>query len=156
MAKRGARATVVIEGADKIVAELERRGVSANRVLADALTEAGEIIGRDAQARVRPVSDRVADAIKVQLDETRPGKAVVKVGIEKKLVYIGRFIERGTSPHQVTAVKAKALAAGDVGIFRRVTVNGMRAHPFMQPAFDERKSDAEDHVRDRLRRAMDL
>ncbi len=151
MARRGV--TVTITGLDEVLAELERRGANVQRELTAALQDGGDVIADDARANAAAVSTRVAQAITVTVEETKPDTARVAVHVDKKAAYLARWIEFGTRAHEIKPDRRRALLFG--GRYAgKVRHPGTAARPIMRPAFDGKKGAAKEAVRDTLARAV--
>ena len=66
-----------------------------------------------------------------------------------------RFLEFGAQAHEITVKVKKALKIGD-NIRPKAKHPGIRAQPFMRPAFDKKQDEAEKKVAQVLRRKLGL
>lgn len=115
-----AKGKIELQGVDKMLEAVRRRlGDAADRLENKALREAGEPIAEAMRNRV-DVSERrnkhLRNDIKVSRVRRKDGMKFVLVGAGKKTAWRGHFLEWGTSK--------------------------MRARPWAEPAFHEKKAEA--------------
>lgn len=130
---------IEIEGVEKVVAELKRRGMNVQRGLELIATAGAVIIERQAASN----AGGTIGSEMMHATTARNGKAVeVSVGPSKRAWY-AHFVEFGTRAHPVKPKEKKALQIGDR--FRaRATHPGTTERPFMRPALDMRREEAQD------------
>jgi HK97 gp10 family phage protein len=142
------RMDVQVEGVDELVRQLRRIGVSTQEALEVAVLAGGEVIRQAANPLApEPVIDK-------EVQESGKTRAVAAVGPpEDKWFY--RFFETGTERHDITG--APLVFEGDEGIVvtGRVEHLGMAATPFLRPAFDAKKGQAQKAVSGELEQAID-
>jgi HK97 gp10 family phage protein len=144
---------VEIEGLDKVLKELQRRGVEVSLGL-EAICHAGaEVIQEDAAARA-PGS--IAEGIARETTRKTATAVTVKTGPDKAHFY-AKYVEYGTSQHRIPKVRkrkrAKALKIGNRYV-AWANHPGARARPFMRPAFDHGKAPAMDAMNKQTRSKM--
>jgi HK97 gp10 family phage protein len=146
-------ANLDIEGLTSLYAELERLGSTSEVLEAEALIKGGEIIKEEMQQLVHisdkqfdtytfKKGDRKGTSVKKPHPHIRPtmvvdkpekdamGNLYVGVGASKKLRWRAKFLELGTSK--------------------------MAPRPFMEPAYEAKKEEAGDVIRDYLMNQMGL
>jgi len=122
--------TVNITGEKKLLKKLrELPDEIAGEHLEKAALEGAEIIREEASNRAPRRTGRLAANIIKEVKKTKKDSATVEVGPAKEVFY-GMFVERGTSK--------------------------MRAKPFLRPAIDEKKNEAEKAVINALKRRLGL
>ncbi len=146
-------ATVQIEGLEELLAELEKRGTEARKVLAPLAREGGRLIMGEADGRTHR---SIAKALRVTTAENKKDavEVVVHEGRDKgSMGFVGWFLEYGTAPHEIRPKNAKALYIG--GRFVKVIKHpGSAPQPFMRPAFDTKAGAASDIVTDGVKKAL--
>lgn len=131
-----------IEGANEIARELHRRRMNVETGLEEILHAAAGVIQEAAAANVRATAQGVADEMARETMEKRPDSVVVGVGPTKAHWY-SHIIEFGAKGHLVTTRTQKALQFIN-GAFRRGAQHpGLPAKPFLRPALDTRKGEAQ-------------
>lgn len=137
-----ANPTFKIEGANEIARELHRRRLNVESGLEEILHAAGGVIQEAAAANVRATSQSVADEMARATMEKRPDRVVVGVGPTENHWH-SHMIEFGARAHRITAKNRKALQFIN-GTFRRsVQHPGFAPRPFLRPALDTRKDEAQ-------------
>lgn len=125
------------------------------KVLRGAVREAAKVVAEEAKVRV--VSDKVRDAIKVST-KADEGRVIAKVQVRMGGYNLPLWLEYGTDPHFISV---DASQRGGMGIRRindetrkgTLVINGKpvgatvwhpgaRAHPFMRPALDAKEGEA--------------
>lgn len=117
---------------DKAVEKLKMLDRNMNRALPVAAEAGARVMVREARRRAkgrlkRSIRDRA------RKDLSGPDKAVHQVHSSSPLADI---IEYGTSGHEITPKRKKALAFDGI-VVKRVNHPGTRKQPFMRPAWDE-------------------
>jgi HK97 gp10 family phage protein len=159
------RMVVRVEGLDQAIRELERRGANVQRAL-ESIAHAG------AQEMLEEARSRAPESIGAGLDaqttRNTPGLVQVSVGpADKRTKKLAKLFERGTRPHQIAARKKRmaaarklgksaALSIPGIGYRRRVHHPGMKARPFMRPAFRAGIDDATSAMRREVAEAAEV
>lgn len=151
---RAVTVQVTIEGAEEIKAALKAIGVKAEKVLEDAVLEGAEEIRAETARRAPRKTGALAQSIEKKVTKIEPGRVTVQVGPDRKHFY-GLFLEFGTQAHEITPKNKKALRLPE-GIYASAEHGGIRARPFIRPAFDEKKDEAEAAVGRVLRRKLGI
>lgn len=139
--------TVEVEGLEAIFKELERRDLNAYRELTAIVTAGAEVVLED--AKERSTSRRVRDALITKVTG-RKGKLVeVGVGPDTRRVRWSHFLEFGVSPHVQPNFKPYGRLAP-----RAFLHPGMKAQPFLRPAFDAKKDAARDAMAEALKEVL--
>jgi HK97 gp10 family phage protein len=149
-----AKVIVEIEGGEKIVAELRRRGLNATEAVERIFHAGAEIFADEAASKVRNTSQTVAKNIRVETIKRSRGKIEVWVGPYKKAAWFAHFIERGTKPHVIRPRKRKALLLDEGRFAATVWHPGMAARPFMRPTFDEKNQAVQREIGAQLKRVI--
>jgi HK97 gp10 family phage protein len=125
-----------LTGINELIEELERRGNNVEQIKTQALMQGAEIIKESMKQkcpRSTQQGQHLADNIIVSdLKEDIPGKPFVEVGPKKSdnnEFFYGKFLEWGT-------VK-------------------MRAQPFAEPGFIEKRQAALDKIAEKIREALE-
>lgn len=136
------RQTIAIEGLDKVIAELKRRGANVTDGL-EAICKAGaEVIRADAADRA--VGD-IGDRILVDTIQKSGKRVTVGIGPGKK-DKVARFVEYGTKAHEIPkARKRKRRKRLYIDGHFAMTAHhpGARPKPYLRPAYEASKDDAQ-------------
>ena len=154
---------VKIKGLAELQAALAQLPVKMeNNILRGALRAGMKVIATDARRRVSVVSGELRDTIRSNCrPDKRIGKLVayVKAGPvegtsrkDAKGWYAG-WVEYGTAAHLIKVrPPGKALAVG----VAQVQHPGSRKKPFLRPAFDTKKGEALEVIREYIRKRLAL
>lgn len=126
-------ADIQFEGMDELFAKLQEAGNKASRIEADALRAAAEPVAEEMKSLVRVGSKNdthIRDDIDISGVKTKDGVKYIEVGPGKKTNWRAKFLEFGTSK--------------------------MPAIPFMGPAFEHKKKDIQEIIKQKLREALGL
>jgi HK97 gp10 family phage protein len=130
------RVRMEMEGVDKLVDQFNALTRTIETVVLEAAIAGAEVIAQRANQNLGR-----GDAIQTRVDtgQTTKDQAFVWIGlIDEKWFY--RFIEYGTSAHEVSPKTAQALrffmANDDIYSMENV-VSGIPANPFLRPAIDQ-------------------
>lgn len=144
--------SIELRGADKLIS---RFGLLAKAVLdasPDAALEGAEVIREEASRRAPRRTGSLADHIVKELDEEalERERVVVKVGPDRDHFY-GLFVELGHAQVRVTGRYRKG------GRIYRVTENlgHVPPHPFLRPALDAKRQEAQQVIGRALWRAIE-
>jgi len=122
--------TVNITGEKELLRKLKSLPKEiAGEHLERAVLEGAEIIREEASNRAPRRTGKLAANIVTEVEEKEKNRATVNIGPAKEVFY-GLFVERGTSK--------------------------MRAKPFLRPAIDEKKEEAEKAIINALKRRLGL
>ena len=132
---------IELQGMKQLVATREQIGADVESVVEQIALAAAEPVARAIEAKA---PGDIGQSIVTATTEKSKRRVTVAVGPDKKK-WIAKFLEFGTSPHQITASQQKALKLYPLGDVFRKSVNhpGMAAQPFMRPAFDETQGEAQ-------------
>lgn len=135
---------VKIEGGEELLEKLRAMGIDVRKVLKEATLAGAEEIRRPAN------HDAPGPHIIAEVMASDKNSATVGIGPDEDHWYY-QFFETGAQPHKITG--APLAFEGEEGtiIIGRVSHPGMTASPFLRPAFDRHKGDAEQSVGDKLR-----
>lgn len=127
--------------------ELKKKIVGLRKDMAKILEQATQV-GADV---IADEADHLAPGPYIETDVS--AKTWVKVDIEigpDKEHWYYLFFETGTQPHEVTPRSVGGLEfpgrEGEMVVRQVVSVSGMGASPFMRPAYDGKKDEAEEAV----------
>jgi HK97 gp10 family phage protein len=151
-----------ITNADEIVKRLEQMefGVANEHLQASAEVGA-EIICEDASGRVNtgPHAEHLKDHIVAEVTKERDGRIDVSIGPDKaeganRDRFYGRLVEFG---HVLVRVVNRIKNAKGRTV-KRITkqVGTVPPHPFMRPALDTKRAEANQAVADELKRRLGL
>jgi HK97 gp10 family phage protein len=150
----GNKLIVRIEGADKIMAALKAKEDEAAHILDDAVKAGAEVISQDAADRAPRRTGALARSIHAQ--ETKHTRTWVEFSVSwDRDHYYGAALEVGAQPHEITPDTAQALLINGEFV-SSVRHPGISPRPFLRPAFDSKKDEAERAVGEKLREALKL
>jgi HK97 gp10 family phage protein len=140
------RAVVVNE--DDVRRALQRAGIAPRQVLRAAILAAAEVIEEAAESKA-PGPNIGKEVVK-----NSGTKVEVDVGPDKDHWYY-RFVETGTSGHEIRPATKQALLIEMTQFAARAEHPGMSARPFLRPALDENINDARDAAGREWKRALE-
>jgi HK97 gp10 family phage protein len=166
MGKQSAiRIKTTVEGADEIIRALKHVGAEADAILNDAVLAAAEPIRAEAERRAPRLTGGGAASIEKKIVDKGKGKARAVVGPDvAQPKRIGRggqkhfymlIQEFGADAHTISPKNKKALAFDGV-IVAGAQHPGLTAQPFMRPAWDTKRDEAEEAAADVLRKKLRL
>lgn len=126
-------ASMELEGMDNLIRKIEDMGKAGTRIENAALKKAGELIMEEAKNNVPFRKGKLKEGLKVSGVRKKGGNKFVLAGIQKgdnSKIFYGKFLEFGTSK--------------------------MKARPFMGPAYESKKEEAKEAIKDELRRGLGL
>jgi HK97 gp10 family phage protein len=133
-----AKTVIKIEGVENVVAELKKRGMNVSRGLEAICTAGALVIESEAKGNV---GGTIGEEMMHETTARTKTKVEVAVGPSKK-AWFGKFVEFGTASHRVLPVESKALKFQG-RYAARVAHPGGAARPFLRPALDTKKPQAE-------------
>lgn len=122
-----------LDGIEKLLDKINAMGKAGQRVENKALKKAGEVILEQAKNNVNVRTERLKKGLKVSGVRNKDGRKYVLVGIQKSdnsNIFYGKFLEFGTSKNP--------------------------AMPFMAPAYESRKREAIEIIKEELKSALQL
>lgn len=143
-----ANVVVTIEGGEELLAKLQQLGVDVRGVLKEAILAGAEEIWRPANQNA-PGPHVIAE-----VTDSDQNSATVGIGPDKEHWYY-QFFETGAQAHEITGAPLAFVGEEGTVITGRVGHPGMAAKPFLRPAFDRHKGDAEDSVGESLRKVVE-
>jgi len=148
-----------LKGMPELKAKLkELKKVGGRAVLRRAVRAGAIVIREEAKSRLGQLGRRSKTQRGVIVEERKapPGVAIAVVGIAKKKWFL-RFLERGAKPHPIKVSSRKKILVTKEGVFlgKMVQHPGVRATPFLQPAYQARKDDALAAMRKAFKEAVD-
>ncbi|MCW6059781.1 HK97 gp10 family phage protein [Clostridium sporogenes] len=126
-------ASMELDGLDELIRKVQDMGKAGVRVENAALKKAGELIVEEAKNNVPFRKGNLKEGLKVSGVRKKGGNKFVLAGIQKgdnSKIFYGKFLEFGTSK--------------------------MKARPFMGPAYESKKEEAKEVIKDELRRGLGL
>lgn len=126
-------ASMELEGMDNLIRRIEEMGKAGVRVENKALKKAGELIVEEAKNNVPVKTEKLKKGLKVSGVRKKNGNKFVLAGIQKgdnSKIFYGKFLEFGTSK--------------------------MKAQPFMGPAYESKKEEAKEIIKQELKNALNL
>jgi HK97 gp10 family phage protein len=146
-----ARATISVklEGGEELIRKLRAMDRNVSDELEAAVRRGAEPILTTARAR--------APGPEIQMEVTeKTGKRVtVDIGPDDEHWYY-RFFETGAGPHELTGSPLLVFEGESGLVFARgVSHPGMAAEPFLRPAFDMKRRQAEREVGGHLKRVVE-
>ncbi|MEO8501890.1 MAG: HK97-gp10 family putative phage morphogenesis protein [Vicinamibacteria bacterium] len=145
--------TVRLVGTEQLLRDLKEADGNVKKVLRAASKAAGDVIKADAISRAPKIRYKKTLVSKASF----PKREVCEVTIRpaKKAFYI-KFFETGVTAHEIKASGGSLAFEGRTGlvIARGVHHPGMVARPFMRPAFDSKKDEAEQKMGEVFRDAI--
>ncbi|ABS34505.1 phage protein, HK97 gp10 family [Clostridium botulinum A str. ATCC 19397] len=122
-----------LDGMDNLIRKIEDMGKAGTRIENKALKKAGELIVEEAKNSVSVKTEKLKKGLKVSGVRKKGGNKFVLAGIQKgdnSKIFYGKFLEFGTSK--------------------------MKARPFMGPAYESKKEEAKEVIKDELRKGLGL
>lgn len=107
--------------------------------LEGATHAAAEPVTEEAKRRAPKRTRNLAEHIEQETLEKEPGRVVVGVGPDNEEAFYGRFVELGTSEHQVGPDQARALLTESNEFAAGARPAGARAQPYLRPALDNNR-----------------
>ncbi|NFJ83905.1 HK97 gp10 family phage protein [Clostridium botulinum] len=126
-------ASMELDGMDNVIRKIEDMGKAGTRIENKALKKAGELIVEEAKNNVPFRKGKLKEGLKVSGVRKKNGNKFVLAGIQKgdnSKIFYGKFLEFGTSK--------------------------MKARPFMGPAYESKKEEAKEIIKQELRNALNL
>ncbi|HCL4447466.1 MULTISPECIES: HK97-gp10 family putative phage morphogenesis protein [Clostridium] len=126
-------ASMELDGMDNLIRKIEDMGKAGTRIENKALKKAGELIVEEAKNNVPFRKGKLKEGLKVSGVRKKNGNKFVLAGIQKgdnSKIFYGKFLEFGTSK--------------------------MKARPFMGPAYESKKEEAKEVIKDELRKGLGL
>lgn len=126
-------ASMELNGLDELIRKVQDMGKAGVRVENAALKKAGELIVEEAKNNVPVKTEKLKKGLKVSGVRKKGGNKFVLAGIQKgdnSKIFYGKFLEFGTSK--------------------------MKAQPFMGPAYESKKEEAKEIIKDELRKGLGL
>lgn len=118
---------------EQLIQRIEQMGKLGARVENKALKKAGQIIVEEAKNNVPVKTGKLKEGLKVSGVRKKNGNKFVLAGIQKgdnSKIFYGKFLEFGTSRQN--------------------------AKPFMAPAYESKKNEAKEIIKQELRNALKL
>lgn len=118
---------------DNLIRKIEDMGKAGVRVENAALKKAGELIVEEAKNNVPVKTEKLKKGLKVSGVRKKNGNKFVLAGIQKgdnSRIFYGKFLEFGTSK--------------------------MKAQPFMGQAYESKKEEAKEIIKQELKNALGL
>ncbi|HBF4428992.1 HK97-gp10 family putative phage morphogenesis protein [Clostridioides difficile] len=143
---------ITTEGFDAILSKIESMGKSGDKLLNEAVKAGGNVILQDALPRVSKRSGKLKDGLKVSGVKKKGGTKYVLVGITKEdnsKIFYGKFLELGASAHQIPIKKGKKKG-------RIINHPGVSSKPFLAPAYESKKDEAKNVMKEILKRGLGL
>ncbi|APH24629.1 HK97-gp10 family putative phage morphogenesis protein [Clostridium botulinum] len=126
-------ASMELDGMDNLIRKIEDIGKAGTRIENKALKKAGELIVEEAKNNVPFRKGKLKEGLKVSGVRKKNGNKFVLAGIQKgdnSKIFYGKFLEFGTSK--------------------------MKARPFMGPAYESKKEEAKEVIKEELRKGLGL
>ncbi|KIN79924.1 HK97-gp10 family putative phage morphogenesis protein [Clostridium botulinum] len=126
-------ASMELDGMDSLIRRIEEMGKAGTRIENKALKKAGELIVEEAKNNVPVKTEKLKKGLKVSGVRKKNGNKFVLAGIQKgdnSKIFYGKFLEFGTSK--------------------------MKARPFMGPAYESKKEEAKEIIKQELKNALNL
>lgn len=118
---------------EQLIRKIEDMGKAGARVENEALKKAGEVILNEAKNNAPQKTGKLKEGLKVSSVRKKNDNKYVLVGIQKgdnSNIFYGKFLEFGTSK--------------------------MPAKPFMAPAYESKKEEVKEIIKEELRRGLGL
>lgn len=143
-----ARSVVELEGLDDVVRALRKRGLDVRVGLEQIVHAGAALVLADAKTRA---PGHIADNLDKRTTAKRATRIEVSVGPVREK-HLARWVEFGTRPHTIQPRSRKrrakrALAIPGWGVYRRVRHPGSRKQPFLRPAYESQKNNAQEAMR---------
>nr|WP_208461157.1 HK97-gp10 family putative phage morphogenesis protein [Clostridium botulinum] len=122
-----------LDGLDELIRKVQDMGRAGTMIENRALKKAGELIVEEAKNNVPFRKGKLKEGLKVSGVRKKNGNKFVLAGIQKgdnSKIFYGKFLEFGTSK--------------------------MKARPFMGPAYESKKEEAKEVIKEELRKGLGL
>lgn len=148
---------IEVEGVDKVIAAAKKKGKDARAALLPGLEAGAELIKAAAAANAPRRSGALSESMihEVITKESTKDSIVMGVGPHRRVWY-ARFVEYGTSAHDVAPVKADALVVAANTYRDQASHPGTVANPFLRPALDENEEAAQKAIAKVMKAALEL
>ncbi|HID0883020.1 TPA: HK97-gp10 family putative phage morphogenesis protein [Clostridium botulinum] len=126
-------ASMELDGLDELIRKVQDMGRAGTMIENRALKKAGELIVEEAKNNVPFRKGKLKEGLKVSGVRKKNGNKFVLAGIQKgdnSKIFYGKFLEFGTSK--------------------------MKARPFMGPAYESKKEEAKEVIKEELRKGLGL
>jgi HK97 gp10 family phage protein len=154
-------ATAKVEGMDELIKELRAVKLNVNSSLRSAMRQGMKIVQDEAERNARAITKHKATRIEA-VSRVKEGNVTVTLEIAKKRFYLG-IVESGAKPHTIRPKKAKRLVypvkvsrrKTRKLVFKRISHPGVRARPWLTPAWESKQQEAVAKVRSVLREVIE-
>lgn len=140
------RVSAKIEGAEELIAALQKMGVDVGQMLEVAATAGAQVIAEGANGFAP------APEISTETAKRTASRVEVNIGPPDDKWY-WKFIETGAGQHEISGPLAIPWD-GEMHLVGGASHPGMIAQPFLRPAFDTRQTLAVNAVGEKLRKAV--
>lgn len=141
-----------VEGIEEVSRALDGQRDKLRAALETIVLAGAEIIRSAAESKAR---GRLASDMLKELAEKSGTKVLAYIGPHKRRWY-AQIVETGAKPHAIAPRKRRALKLGDNAFRRSAAHPGMRARPFLRPAFDESQDGAQTAMGDQVKETLGL
>jgi HK97 gp10 family phage protein len=145
-----------VTGDKEIAKALKKLGKTASDVLESAATAGAEVIWDEAERQVPKRTGNLADNIKVETLRKEKDEVVVGVGPDDEEAWYGFLVEFGTEQHAIERQTARGLEVDEGQFAASADHQGARGQPFMRPALDKKKGQANDAIAEVFKDALKL
>ncbi len=136
---------IKVKGIEELKRNIGRYKSAFNQVLEAAVLAGCLPIQNEAKQRIRKKTRTTASSIHSEIVERRPSYAMGAVGSDSE---VARHLEFGTKPHVIVPKNKKALYwPGAAHPVKKVSHPGTPPYPFLRPAYDTKKNEAIENMR---------
>lgn len=146
---------VTVKNGAEIEKALKQKIGQAEDILAKATAAGAELLRAEASQRAQAIGRQLSENIISEVKEKSSTAVEIEVGPDKDRFW-GLFFEFGTDEHLVKPQQQRALKLDTGRIVAQARAGGIRARPWLRPAFDENSDEAIEIVGEQLQEALGL
>jgi HK97 gp10 family phage protein len=124
------------------------------RALREALRAGGKVIKDEAVKNAPVYTGLMKKSFLIRLLKVAGYSMTIGVGLHRKWAYYGHMVEFGTKPHEEVSKRLMASEKTGQVFGYKVEHPGIKAEPFLGPAFDTKKEAAVQAIGDVLAKAI--
>lgn len=143
---------IQVDGIENVKRALDGQRDALRQALEKIVLAGAEVIRSAAESQA---PGKIANDMLKEPAEKTGTKVIVHIGPHKRRWY-AQIVEKGAVAHPVAPRKKKALKLADNTLRRSAQHPGMRARPFLRPAFDGNQDNASAAMGDQVKATLGL